>query len=303
MLTLRDLASLAEDNQEAWQESVAPFAIADREFDTDTDPVVMGVVNLSRDSTYRESIAPTRADAVRRARIMREQGAHVVDVGAESSRADAGRASVEQQINSLVPVIEELADADVATSIESYEVDVIRAGLAAGAAVVNLTGTKDESAIYEAVAEHGASLVMCFTPGDTVRDDLEIQIARDPIPALVEHFAPRLERAWACGVRSVAVDPGLGFFYGSRIDPVLKVQHQAQVLMHSFRLRPLSVPVCQIMPHGFDVYQEEFRTAEGVFTVLARLGGVGVLRVHEVPRVVASLRMLHTVGVELPQLD
>jgi Dihydropteroate synthase and related enzymes len=230
MLTLRDLASLAEDNQEAWQESVAPFAIADREFDTDTDPVVMGVVNLSRDSTYRESIAPTRADAVRRARIMREQGAHVVDVGAESSRADAGRASVEQQINSLVPVIEELADADVATSIESYEVDVIRAGLAAGAAVVNLTGTKDESAIYEAVAEHGASLVMCFTPGDTVRDDLEIQIARDPIPALVEHFAPRLERAWACGVRSVAVDPGLGFFYGSRIDPVLKVQHQAQSL-------------------------------------------------------------------------
>lgn len=303
MLTLRDLASLAEDNQEAWQESVAPFAIADREFDTDTDPVVMGVVNLSRDSTYRESIAPTRADAVRRARIMREQGAHVVDVGAESSRADAGRASVEQQINSLVPVIEELADAQVATSIESYEVNVIRAGLAAGAAVVNLTGTKDESAIYEAVAEHGASLVMCFTPGDTVRDDLEIQIARDPIPALVEHFAPRLERAWACGVRSVAVDPGLGFFYGSRIDPVLKVQHQAQVLMHSFRLRPLSVPVCQIMPHGFDVYQEEFRTAEGVFTVLARLGGVGVLRVHEVPRVVASLRMLHTVGVELPQLD
>ena len=303
MLTLRDLASLAEDNQQAWQESIAPFSIADREFDTDTDPVVMGVVNLSRDSTYRESIAPTRADAVRRARIMREQGAHVVDVGAESSRADAGRASVDQQIASLVPVIEELADVDVATSIESYEVEVIRAGLAAGAAVVNLTGTKDESAIYESVAEHGASLVMCFTPGDTVRDDLELQIARDPIPALVEHFAPRLERAWECGVRSVAVDPGLGFFYGSRIDPVLKVQHQAQVLMHSFRLRPLGVPVCQIMPHGFDVYQEEFRTAEGVFTVLARLGGVGVLRVHEVPRVVASLRMLHTVGVELPQID
>jgi len=57
------------------------------------------------------------------------------------------------------------------------------------------------------------------------------------------------------------------------------------------------------MPHAFDVYQEEFRTAEGVFTVLARLGGVGVLRVHEVPRVVASLRMLETVGVELPPED
>ena len=292
MLTLRDLASLAEDNQEAWQESVAPFSIADRVFDTDTDPVVMGVVNLSRDSTYRESIAPTRADAVRRARIMREQGAHVVDVGAESSRADAGRASVDQQIASLVPVIEELADVDVATSIESYEVEVIRAGLAAGAAVVNLTGTKDESAIYESVAEHGASLVMCFTPGDTVRDDLELQIARDPIPALVEHFAPRLERARACGVRSVAVDPGLGFFYRSSLDPRTKIRYQIETMLQAFRLRPLGVPSCALVPQAIEAFQEEASVGEAVTSMVGRLGRVGILRVHEVSRVTATFRLL-----------
>lgn len=301
MLTLRDLATLAVDNMAVFDLPVAGFAIGERTFDTDEEPVVMGVVNLSRDSTYRESIAPTQDDALRRARIMVEQGAHVVDIGAESSRADAGRATVEAQIASLVPVIEELSAAGVPTSIESYELEVIRAGLAAGAAVVNLTGTKDESTIYEAVGEFGASLVMCFTPGETVRDGLDVEIHRDPVPALIEHFGPRIEAARQCGVHSMAIDPGLGFYYGSRVGPIRKAQHQAQVLVHSFRLRPLGVPVCQAMPHAFDIFQEEFRTAEGVFTVLARLGGVGVLRVHEVPRVAASLRMMGAVGVDLPE--
>jgi len=300
MLTLLDLAALVERHRADFEESIADFAIGDRGFATDVEPIVMGVVNLSRDSTYRESIAPTRADAIRRARAMMAQGAHVVDIGAESSRADASRAGVEKQIESLVPVIEELTDAGVPTSIESYELEVIRAGLSAGAAVVNLTGTKDESAIYEVIGEYDASLVMCFTPGRTVRDDLEIQISQDPVPALMEHFAARISLAESCGVRSIAVDPGLGFFYGSRIDPIRKIQYQAQVLLHSFRLRALGRPICQIMPHGFDIFQEEYATAEGVFTVLGALGGVGILRVHEVARVAASLRLMQAVGVQVP---
>lgn len=302
MLSLRDLARLADENAEAWSHPVAPFAIAGRTFDTDIEPVLMGVVNLSRDSTYRESIAPTREDAVRRAVTMQAQGAHVIDVGAESSRSGAQRATVPEQIASLVPMVEELSARGVPVSVESYEVDVVRACLHAGAAVINLTGTKDVTPIYEAVGEHDASLVMCFTPGETVRDELDVQIHRDPVPPLIEHFAERIDHARDCGVRSIALDPGLGFFYGSGVGPIRKAQHQAQVLLHSFRLRVLGLPICQVMPHAFDIFQEEFRTAEGVFTVLGSLGGVGVYRVHEVARVAATLRMMRTVGVDLPEV-
>ncbi len=301
MLTLLDLMQLAQEHRSDLDASVASFRIADRNFDTDLEPVVMGVVNLSRDSTYRESIAPTFDDALRRALIMQAQGANVIDVGAESSRADAARAGIDRQIEQLVPVIVALVEHGVPVSVESYELDVVRAALQAGASVVNLTGTKDEEAIYRVVAEHQASLVMCFTPGQTVRDDLEVRIHADPIPPLLEHFAPRIERAHSLGVDSLAVDPGLGFFYRSTVDPIRKTQHQAQVLLHSFRLRSLGVPVCQIMPHAFDVFQEEFRTAEGVFAVLGKLGGVGIMRVHEVPRVVATLRMMDVIGTQLPE--
>lgn len=301
MLTLLDLMQLAQEHRSELDAPVASFRIADRSFDTDLEPVVMGVVNLSRDSTYRESVAPTFDDAVRRALIMRAQGAHVIDVGAESSRADAARTGIDRQIEQLVPVIIALVEQGVPVSVESYEVDVVRAALQAGASVVNLTGTKNEEAIYQVVAEHQASLVMCFTPGETVRDDLEVRIHADPIPPLLEHFAPRIELARSLGVDSVSVDPGLGFFYGSSIGPIRKAQHQAQVLLHSFRLRTLGVPVCQIMPHAFDVFQEEFRTAEGVFAVLGKLGGVGIMRVHEVPRVIATLRLMDVVGTQLPE--
>lgn len=303
MLTLHDLLQLGNTHRDDLDLPVEPFRIGDRTFDTDHQPVVMGVVNLSRDSTYRESIAPTFDDAIRRALIMQAQGAHVVDVGAESSRADAARAGVDKQIEQLVPVIVALVENGVPVSVESYEIDVVEAALNAGASVVNLTGTKDEDAIYRVVAEHQASLVMCFTPGKTVRDELQVRIHADPIPPLIEHFEPRIERARAAGVKSMSVDPGLGFFYGSAVGPIRKAQHQAQVLLHSFRLRSLGVPVCQIMPHAFDVFQEEFRTAEGVFAVLGKLGGVGIMRVHEVPRVVATLRMMDVVGTELPDLD
>lgn len=303
MLSLRELARLANENTEALEASVAPFSIAGRSFDTDVEPILMGVVNLSRDSTYRESIAPTRADAVRRALTLQAQGAHVIDVGAESSRSGADRVTEREQITSLVPLVEELSANGVPVSVESYELEVVRECVKAGAAVVNLTGTKDAEAIYEIVGEHDASLVMCFTPGETVRDELQVRIHRDPVPPLVEHFAPRIQQASERGVRSIAIDPGLGFFYGSGVGPIRKAQHQAQVLLHSFRLRELGRPICQVMPHAFDIFQEEFRTAEGVFTVLGGLGGVGIYRVHEVARVSATLRMMRTVGVELPEVD
>jgi dihydropteroate synthase len=300
MLTLIDLVQLAMDNRGDLDKDISPFRIGDRTFDTDATPVLMGVVNLSRDSTYRESVAPTFDDAIRKALIMREQGAHVIDVGAESSRGDAARVDAQGQIAQLVPLIVSLVERNVPVSVESYEPQVVRAALHAGASVVNLTGTKNEDDIYSDIAAHNASLIMCFTPGETVRDDLQVRIHADPIPPLVEHFEPRIKRAKELGVTSISIDPGLGFFYGSSVDPIRKAQHQAQVLLHSFRLRPLGAPVCQIMPHAFDVFQEEFRTAEGVFTVLGRLGGVGVLRVHEVARVAATVRMLNTVGISLP---
>lgn len=298
MLLLNDLARLVEAHPEALGHPVGPVRIAGTRHDLDADPMVMGVVNLSRDSTYRDSVAVSTPSAVRRARIMHAQGAGLIDVGAESTTARASRRGALEQIRALVPVIEELSADGIPTSVEAYSPELVAAGLAAGASVVNLTGSADLATIYEVVAGHGATVIICFVPGANVREAAEVTLEDDPIPGLIDYFGARLEHARSLGVTEAIIDPGLGFYYDNLTDPLIRVRHQAQVLMGSFRLRTLGVPICQALPHAFDLFEEEFRTAEGFFAVLARLARVNVLRTHEVSKVAAVLRAMDALDVQ-----
>ena len=90
---------------------------------------LMGCVNLSRDSTYRESVATSPADAVRIGRIQAAQGAAIIDLGAESSNAKAARVSADDQIASLMPAVKGLA-AEAIVSVETYEPTVVQAASA-----------------------------------------------------------------------------------------------------------------------------------------------------------------------------
>jgi hypothetical protein len=65
-----------------------------------------------------------------------------------------------------------------------------------------------------------------------------------------------------------------------------------QVFLGTFRLRPLGCPICHALPHAFEYFGEEVRTAEGFFAVLAALGKTDLFRTHEVARVTAVLRTL-----------
>jgi dihydropteroate synthase len=146
-------------------------------------------------------------------------------------------------------------------------------------------------------ASYGAAVILCFCePGD-VRTPADAPAGADPVPYLLDHFGPRIEHARSLGVEQVLIDPGLGFYYGNLVDPTTRVRHQADVLAQCFRLRRLGVPVCNALPHAFDLFEEEFRKAEGFFAVLARLGGTDLFRTHEVGHVRAVLTAMDALDV------
>jgi dihydropteroate synthase len=153
-----------------------------------------------------------------------------------------------------------------------------------------MTGIEHQQRMLELAAEHEATVVLCYSGGGNVRDVTNVSLDADPVPGLLEHFAGRLELARSCGVDRLVIDPGLGFYYGNLTDPSTRARHQARVLLHGFRLRRLGVPVCNALPHAFDLFEEQYRTAEGFFAVLALLGGTSVLRTHEVAQVRAVIR-------------
>ncbi len=120
MLSLSDLAALHEKYRDAIEAPVADFALGAHRFEFSARPYLMGVVNLSADSWYRESVALTTEAAVRRGRILREQGAAIVDIGAESSLAHAARIDAATPTARFVPIVRELGGAGVCVSVEPY---------------------------------------------------------------------------------------------------------------------------------------------------------------------------------------
>jgi len=294
MISLSALVGLADSFRADLDLPVDPLLVGDRVFDLDARPAVMGCVNLSRDSTYRESIATSTRSAIRKGRVLAAQGADFVDLGAESSTAKAARVGAQQQIAALVPVVEELSADGIIVSAETYDPVVVRACLDAGAQILNFTGSADEDAIFELAAEFRATVVLCHVQGANVRDVTDVTLDADPLPGLIDYFGARVELARSRGVDRIVIDPGMGFYYGNLVDPATRLGHQTKVIMNTFRLRRLGLPICHAMPHAFDLFEDQFRTAEGFFTVLAFLGGTGVFRTHEVANVAAVLGALAT---------
>ena len=292
MLTLEHLAELVAKNQPAAQARVREFSLGNRDFHCNSEPAIMGVVNLSAGSWYRESVCLTAEAAIARGRVLAAQGAAIVDIGAESTLANTALVGAEAQNSQLLPVVRALREAGVLVSVETYHPEVTRACLAAGANVLNLTGTERGEAIYRAVAEHEAAVILCYVQGANVRAVGDFDLSADPVPAMYEFFAREIEAATRCGVEKIFVDPGLGFYYRNLQDSAVRVRHQMTTFLNTFRFRTLGFPTCHALPHAFEYFGEEVRCAEPFFAVLAALGKTDLLRTHEVPRIKAVLDTL-----------
>ena len=292
MLLLAQLAGLLEQNRAAASARVANFSIGGRKFDFNSSPAIMGVVNLSADSWYRESVCLSVESAVQRGKIQAAQGAQIIDVGAESTLAHAARVGNAAQKSKLVPVIKNLRAEKILVSVETYSSAVTRASLEAGANVLNLTGTTASKEIFKMVAAHDAAVIICYVAGRNVREVGDFDLTADPIPMLRDFFARQIELAQSCGVEKIFIDPGLGFYYKNLQDSAVRVRHQMNIFLNTFRLRELGFPVCHALPHAFEFFGDEVRCAEPFFAVLAALGKTDLFRTHEVPRIKAVLDTL-----------
>jgi dihydropteroate synthase len=294
MFRLDSIKDLAIEANEVWRNQgpkVNAFEIAGRIFSY-ADLGVMGVINLSADSWYRESVALSTEAAVRRGHALRVLGADILDVGAESSLEKAARADAALQNSRLLPVVRQLSEEGCIVSVETYYPEVTRACFEAGARILNLTGGLDLAEHYRVVAEHEGAVVICFVQGAHVRAVGDLDLDRDGITMLRDYFKRRIDEAWDSGVRKIWIDPGLGFYYRNLQDSALRIRYQMEIFLKCYRLLDLGWPICNALPHAFECFEEEVRTAESMFAVLALLGGTQLFRTHEVAKVRGVLRAL-----------
>jgi dihydropteroate synthase len=295
MITLESLAELFEKHREAASARVKEFAIGDKFFAFNTRPSIMGVINLSPDSWYRESVCLGSELAIERGVILAAQGADIVDIGAESTLLNSARVTDELQLLRLLPVVKALREAKILVSVETYNTSVAWACMKAGASILNLTGLGSEE-VYRMAAAQEAAVIICYVQGANVREVGDFDFSADPTAMLYEYFARQVEIATRNGVEKLFLDPGLGFYYRNLQDSAVRVQHQMNIFLNTFRLRTLGFPICHALPHAFEYFGEEVRCAEPFFAVLAALGKTDLFRTHEVPRIKAVLETMRIYG-------
>ena len=295
MLDFDKLRALLLRHGADWEAPVRPVEIGGRRFDFNARRALMGVINLSTDSGYAESIAESPGAAIERGLALAAQGADFVDIGAESTLPHAREVPPDDQAGLIVPVVRALAQKGVLVSVESYHPAVLEAAAQAGAALFNLTGVREEQEIFKLARRFEAAVIHCHVQGETVRDTSDFSFVEDMSQAVAAYFEARIAAAERAGVTRNIIDPGLGFYYQNLEDGAIRVNHQLSTLTQAFRLRPLGVPVMNVLPHAPDIFGEAHRReAEPLFAILALMGGSHILRTHEVEAVGRVRALLET---------
>lgn len=175
-------------------------------------PLVMGIVNLTPDSFSGDGVGTDTARAVAHAYHQIEAGADLLDLGAESSRPGAIPASLDEELDRLLPVLDALAGCHVPISVDTYKPEVMRAAIDHGASMINdIYGFRWPGAI-EAVAASDCALCLMHMQGEP--QTMQEQPQYSDVTAEVRTFlAGRIEAARGAGIAAerLLLDPGFGF--------------------------------------------------------------------------------------------
>ena len=242
----------------------------------------MGVVNATPDSFSDGGRYLAEDSAVARGIRMWRQGAHIVDVGGESTRPGAAEVSEDEELRRVVGVVAGLASAGVPVSIDTSKPGVAGAAIEAGAAVVNDITALEDPGLARLCASAGVGVVLMHMLGNPRTMQLDPSYS-DVVGEVGEYLRARVEAVTTAGVdrRAIAVDPGIGF--GKTLD------HNLALLNGLPELAELGRPVLIGASRkaflgaltGRGVEERDGVTA--VVSGMSALLGASVVRVHDVP--------------------
>jgi dihydropteroate synthase len=173
----------------------------------------MGVLNVTPDSFSDGGLFVDPPAAVARAWAIAEEGADILDIGAESTRPGAEPVPVAQELERVLPVLEGLAGYPLPISIDTRKPEVARAALEAGAALVNdVSGLRSGPELAEEAARAGAALVLMHSRGEPATMHL-LPPSADILGDIDVWAEEAVARARSSGVSSqrLILDPGIGF--------------------------------------------------------------------------------------------
>jgi dihydropteroate synthase len=258
-------------------------------------PLIMGVVNVTPDSFSDGGRFLDPAAAIAHAHKLIEEGADLLDLGAESSRpGTAVVVTAEEELRRLLPVLQGLRDAPVPVSVDTIKPEVMRVVLAEGATMINdINALRAPGAIAAVAAADAAVCLMHMqgTPGTMQQHPSYDDVVAEVKAFLLERV--RAARAAGIALERIAIDPGFGF--GKTLE------HNLELLRHLREFEVLGVPVLAGWSRKSSLGKitgkpaGERLAASVAAALIAAQNGARILRVHDVAATRDALAVLAAV--------
>ena len=263
--------------------------IGSREFDTEHHCYIMGILNVTPDSFSDGGRFQNMDQALFHVEEMIQEGADIVDIGGESTRPGYTKISAEEEAERIVPVIEHIKERfDIPVSLDTYKSTVAKAGISAGADMVNdIWGLKYDDRMAKVIAEAGIPCCLMHNRKEAVYQEFITDVINDlrESVALAEEAGISKER--------IILDPGVGFAktYEQNLEVIAKLEQ-----LHALGF-PLLLGCSRKSVIGLTLDLPVSERLEGtlVTTVYGVLKGCGFVRVHDVKENVRAVKMAEAI--------
>jgi len=254
--------------------------------------LVMGILNVTPDSFYDGGRYDVPKKAVERALEMEEQGADIIDIGAESTRPSlqpigSQPLSTEEELTRLLPVLERVVEkVKVPVSVDTYKGEVARIALKAGANIINDVSGFGDPDMAGVAAEFNVPIVIMHSVPESGDDIME---------GIINTLRDRKEKALVAGVReeNIILDPGIGFAKDTR--------QNLEVINRLDMLKCLGQPVLlgtsrkSVIGNTLNLPVEERLEGTAATVTVGIIRGADIVRVHDVKEMVRVARMTDSI--------
>ncbi len=277
-------------------EKVKELIIGKQKFNLDKDVLIMGILNVTPDSFYDGGYYFEKKKAYKRVESIVSEGAHIIDIGGMSTRPGSLPVDIDEEIKRIIPVIEYVSkNHNILISADTYRSEVARRAIASGAHIINdISGLSMDTGMAEVVGKNNVSLVIMHIKGtpENMQKNPEYENVIDEIYDYLEN---RANTAVKSGIKpgKIIVDPGIGFGKTT--------EHNLKILNKIREFKMLGYPVLigtsrkSFIGNILDLPVEERLEGSLAASVCSVIGGVNILRVHDIKETIRAVRIAKSI--------
>jgi dihydropteroate synthase len=253
--------------------------------------IVMGILNVTEDSFFDGGKYANDQAIISRCKKMLEEGASIIDIGAQSSRPGATLIQADDELLKLLPIIKLLKTEfpDIIISIDTFWAKTAKQCIEAGAHIINdISAGEMDTTMFDTIAQLQVPYIIMHMQG-TPQNMQKNPTYNNVVTEVISYFDKKINQLKAKGIEQIIIDPGFGF--GKMLE------HNYQLLNNLEQFNQFEIPVLigtsrkSMIYNLLDTNPDNALNGTSITNTMALQKGASILRVHDVKEAMECIKI------------